>query len=539
MASKLMRGTAILTFGTVLSKVLGILYIIPFYWIIGGEENAALFNYGYVPYQIFLSIATAGVPLAIAKYIARYNAIEEYAVSRKLFRSGIFLMLITGVLTFIAMYALAPILAVMQVTSNSDGFTAQDVTMVMRAVSFALIIIPVMSLFRGYFQGHYSMAPSAVSQVIEQLARIIFLLSGTYIVLHVLDGSIVTAMSIATFSAFIGAIASMLCLLYYYFKRRPYLRKQYEADKGTLHISIPALYKSIIVTAIPFIIVGVASSLYQQYDLFTFQRIMVWLGDTAKDAQDKLGVINLSAQKIVMIPGTLALSFSVALVPLVSSAFIKKQYQVVHKNLTDVLQMTLFLTLPACLGIALLAEPIYTIFYGYSAFGTDILAFYAPIAILFSLFSVTAAILQGIDEQRFTVLSLLLGLLVKSVLQMPLMSLMGTKGALMATGLGYTVSVIFTLIIIHKYAHYSFKRIGQRTIGILILNVGMLIATYLVYLLCSQFISPEHRLSSVVLLLICVPVGVFSYGYLSLKTRLFDKIFPGRGDLLRQKLRIN
>src|SRR6185312_5514934 len=111
MSSKLIRGTFILTLGTILSKVLGLIYVIPFYAIIGGKEQAALYQFGYVPYSIFISIATAGVPLAVSKYIAKYNALEEYAVGRKLFRSGIYVMLGTGILSFLAMYSLAPWLA--------------------------------------------------------------------------------------------------------------------------------------------------------------------------------------------------------------------------------------------------------------------------------------------------------------------------------------------------------------------------------------------------------------------------------------------
>lgn len=178
MSSKLIRGTFILTLGTILSKVLGLLYVIPFYRIIGGNEPAALYQFGYVPYTIFISIATAGVPLAVSKYIAKYNAMEEYAVGRKLFHTGIYVMLATGIVSFLTMYGLAPWLAelVLKGAETKHHYTTADVAVVIRAVSFALLIIPVMSLIRGFFQGHQSMGPSAVSTVVEQLARIIFLL---------------------------------------------------------------------------------------------------------------------------------------------------------------------------------------------------------------------------------------------------------------------------------------------------------------------------------------------------------------------------
>lgn len=117
MSSKLMRGTAVLTAGTLLSKILGILYVIPFYWIAGGEQATILYQYGYVPYQIFLNIATAGVPLAVAKYISKYNSLNEYALSQRLYRSSTYLMIFTGIVSFLIMYIFAPILAGMQEVS--------------------------------------------------------------------------------------------------------------------------------------------------------------------------------------------------------------------------------------------------------------------------------------------------------------------------------------------------------------------------------------------------------------------------------------
>jgi len=83
--SKLLRGTFILTLGTYISRILGLFYIIPFFALVG-EHGTALYNYGYVPYSIFLSIATAAIPSAVAESISQYNAMGEYAVGRRLFK---------------------------------------------------------------------------------------------------------------------------------------------------------------------------------------------------------------------------------------------------------------------------------------------------------------------------------------------------------------------------------------------------------------------------------------------------------------------
>ncbi|MEK3887653.1 putative polysaccharide biosynthesis protein [Bacillus sp. FSL K6-3431] len=540
MSSKLIRGTFILTLGTILSKVLGLFYVIPFYAIIGaGDEEAALYTAGYIPYSIFISIATAGVPLAVSKYIAKYNAIEEYAVGRKLFKSGIYVMFVTGVLSFLAMYGLAPWLAelVLEGLENSP-YTVADVTTVMRAVSFALIIIPVMSLIRGFFQGHQSMGPSAVSTVVEQIARIAFLLGGSFIVLYVLNGNVVTAISVATFAAFIGGIASLLVLLWYWKKRKPGLDEFLQYDKGTVEISLGNMYKEILIYALPFVLVGIANPMYQFIDQNTFVRAMAEAGKEA-DALSSLGILNMTTHKLVIIPVSLATAFALTLVPLVTESFVKGDKRIMFRQLDQTFQVLLFITMPAAIGLALLAEPIYTAFFKFDPYAASVLQTYAPVAILFALFSVTAAVLQGINEQRYTILSLLTGILIKLAFNIPLIKAFGTQGAVYATALGYTVSIVINLIIIKKFAHYPFKLVARRSILIVIFNIMMAIPVWLVYKGMLYFIIPETKFQSIVIIVICAAIGGIIYGYLGLKSGLADRLFGTRLQKLKKRLRLS
>ncbi|WP_159065898.1 oligosaccharide flippase family protein, partial [Acinetobacter baumannii] len=134
-------------------------------------------------------------------------------------------------------------------------------------------------------------------------------------------GNVVTAISIATFSAFVCAFASLLLLLWYFYKRKPGLDRMLLEDRGTVKISIPTLYKDIILSAIPFIIVGSATSLYQLIDQFTLGRVLEYIGITPELVNSYVAIINFDVQKLIMIPGTLAIAFSMALVPLVTGAY--------------------------------------------------------------------------------------------------------------------------------------------------------------------------------------------------------------------------
>ena len=536
MSSKLLRGTFILTLGTMISKVLGLFYVIPFDAIVG-QAGTTLYQYSYVPYTIFISLATAGIPLAISKFISKYNALEEYAVGRKLFKSGLVIMMATGFVSFLILYFSAPLLGDMIIRDNDQVTKVGDVITVMRAVSFALIIVPFMSLIRGFFQGHQSMGPSAVSQVVEQIVRIVFLLAGAYIVLHVLKGSIAEAVSMATFAAFVGAIGSLAVLLWYWFKRKHYLDELLLHDKGTIDISLKDMYKEILLYAAPFVFVGIANPLFQFIDQITFNRAMVAIG-LAKESDFAFSALNFYSHKLVIIPVSLATAFSLTLVPNITRLYVERDRKGLNRELNQTFQVLLFLTLPAVVGMVLLAEPIYTVFYGHDLYGTEVLRSYAPVAILFALYSVTAAIMQGINEQRFTILSLLVGLFIKLSLNIPLIQLMETKGAILATILGYGAAILINLIVIKMYAHYPFRLVWRRSLLIVIFTTMMFAGAGGTYKLLTLFLSPESVWQSLVMILICAIVGVVIYGYLGMKSKLVNFLFGEKVERLKGKLHL-
>ncbi|TMU85974.1 polysaccharide biosynthesis protein [Bacillus sp. BHET2] len=538
MSSKLIRGTFILTLGTFISKFLGLFYVIPFDDLLKGhEEGASLYQYGYVPYTIFLTVATAGVPLAVSKFVSKYNAIGEYAVGRRLFKSGLVLMTLTGIVSFLIMYAFAPIFAGMTIKSNEQVISVDQVTTVIRAVSFALIIIPFMSLIRGFFQGHQSMGPTAVSQVIEQIVRIVFLLGGIYVVLNILGGTVTTAISVATFAAFVGGLASLGALIWYWYKRKPHLDELLEEDRGNEEVSLKSMYKEIIAYSIPFIFVGLANPLFQLVDQITFNTAMDDIGN-AKVSDHAFAVLNFYTHKLVIIPVSLATAFSMTLIPLITTSYTSGDRKTMRRNIDQTFQILLFLTVPAALGLALLAEPMYTMFYHSDALGTSILRSYAPVAILFALFAVTAAILQGIDEQKFTIFSLLVGLLLKLVLNIPLIRLFETQGAVLATTLGYVAAILINLYVIKKYARYQFGLIIRRTMFIGALNAIMAVVVLVLYTVLVKFLNPETGFQSILLVAICGGVGALVYFYLSLRSKLADRLFGDKITKIRSKLRI-
>ncbi|KMJ57786.1 cell division protein [Bacillus sp. LL01] len=534
--SNILRGTFILTLGTMISRVLGLVYIFPFYALVG-NAGGELYTYAYVLYSVVLSIATMGVPLAVSKFVAKYNALEEYAVGRKLFSSGLLLMSITGIVSFLILYILAPVFSPM-IINESSQHSYDDVTLVIRMVSFALLLVPVMSLIRGFFQGHESMGPTAVSQVVEQIARIIFLLGSVYIIINVTKGSLPTAIGYATFGAFIGALAGLGILVWYWFNRKRHLDILLEKDKGNVVVSYKEMYKEILLYAAPFVFVGLAMPLYQLVDTFTFNKAMVFAGVDSETSGNAFAIINTYGQKLVIIPVTLATAFALSLLPAVTRSFINSESDVLQRQLSTTLQILMFLTVPACIGLAILGGPAYAAFYSYDELGGYLLTWYAPTAIPLAIFTVTASVLQGINKQKYTVYGLAAGVALKLILNYPLIFFMEAEGSIVATAIGYLASVFINLWAIQKFTGFSYSIVLRRGMLMTIFNVIMIVGVLFVLQLLEGVVPySEGRLQAIIVVAVSGIVGAGIYFFLSYRSNLLMYLFGNRFSFLNRKER--
>ena len=125
-----------------------------FYQIIGGEEQMALFNYGYSYYATILEISGAGTPLAIAKLVAKYNAIGAYSVSRRIYKLGSWLLVVMGIVGFCILFFGSGFISDQILISNQQKFTPHDGALVLKSLSFGIPLVLVSSGLRGLFQGH-------------------------------------------------------------------------------------------------------------------------------------------------------------------------------------------------------------------------------------------------------------------------------------------------------------------------------------------------------------------------------------------------
>lgn len=528
----MIRGTVLLTAATFISKFLGMIYTIPFENLVGAS-GGKLYGLAYGPYTIFISLSTVGIPLAVSKFVAKYNSLGDYQTSRRMYKLAFRLMIITGFVSFATLFAGADLLARIYIPENSEGVTVADVAMVIRMVSFALLIIPPMSITRGFFQGFQSMGPTAISQVVEQVVRIAFLLVSVYLVINVFGGTITTAVGFATFSAFIGAIASALVLIWYWKHRKKHLNvylQQQEIQETNL--STRELFRELLSYAGPFVFVGLAIPLYQQIDAITFTRTLMNLDYDQAIIDQAFSNINLYGHKLIMIPITLATGTSLASLPTLTKSFVDRSYQLLFRQINQSLQIIMLLILPSVVGMSLLSNEIWGAFYSinqYIDLNGQLLSWYAPVALFFALFTVTASILQGINQQRFAIYSLLFGLILKSVINIPFMHWYGPKGAVIATGLASLATVVANLWCIKTAIQFSLKQLIKRSLLMAIFSSLMAIAVIAVkYLLGFYITYYDGRMANIVILFLTVTVGAGVYLWFSYKSTLLERVIGSK-----------
>ncbi|RSL34324.1 polysaccharide biosynthesis protein [Salibacterium salarium] len=537
-SNKFLRGTMILSLSQFLSKFLGMIYVFPFVAMVG-QQGMALYQYGYQPYTILLSLATLGVPMAVSKFVSKYNALGDYRTGQRLFQSGLIVMTLTGFVAFVLLFLMAPTIAdwIIQNPDEIGGNDLSSVVFTIRMVSVALLLIPAMSVFRGYFQGYQSMGPTAVSQIVEQIIRIGFILAMTFAILNIFNGERATAIGFATFGAFVGGLGALGVLLYYWKKRKHDM--QTEIDQSTVDYQVPlkSMYKELIAYALPLSFVGLAIPLFQLIDLFTFNNALTATDAfTQGEAETAYGVFSGSAHKLILIPVAIATAMSVTLIPTITNSFTNGDRALLQRQITQTYQVILFLAIPAAVGLMVLSYPTFAILFGLGdvELGGTILRYYAPAAIMFSLFSVTAAVLQGINCQKIAVLSLLAGLIVKATSAYGFLYMMGPIGGSFSTLAGYGTALIVNIWAIGKFAAFDYAIIIKRTILIVMLTLGMAVAVIIVKEGATALFPLDSWTNAFLIEFFSVITGAGLYFILTVKTGLAGIVLGDRFSILKK-----
>ena len=530
-------GATWLTIGNIVSRVIGALYVIPWATWLGQEYTQAntLYSVGYKPYSLFLAIATAGFPSAIAKQMAYFHSKNEYKVADKLFKNSMYVMLGTGLVSAALLWFLAPVLAVNSSTVNPEG-----AILVIRSLVPALLILPAMSLLRGYFQGFNDMKPTAVSQVLEQLARVIYMLTATYAIMRVYAGTATTAVVHSTFAAFVGALIALIYLIVIYIRHIPKIRNKIEFSANTIDVDFKDSVKLMVRDSIPFILLGSGIIIIQLIDTYTFSQILERTSSLLLvEISELYGVLSLDVDKLVMIIVSLAVSMATAAVPAVTRNYASGDNRATGELVSNITLIFSAVMLPAAAGMAAISDNVYTFFYSTgSAAGPALLITGALSSVALGAYTVFSTILQSMNFRRVAVKYLIVAIVIKLILQYPLVALLHGHGALLGTMIAFTISSIIMWLKINKELEIDTVTLRNHLIVIVMVTIVMAIVTVLWNLTLNALFGPVGRLLTFVKILITVIIaaGIYIVG-LGLFGRL-SLIIGDRYQEFQTKLRL-
>lgn len=524
--SSFIEGTIIASCAIVITKLLGVIYVIPFYSIIG-ERGGALYSYAYNIYNLFLNISVAGIPVAISKIISEYNTLEYFGAKEKAYKIGRNLVIIISFLCFLLLFCFSTKVSYIIIGNISGGNSIEDISFVIKSVSLCLLIIPFLSVTRGYLQGHKFISPTSTSQIIEQIVRISVILIGSYLVINVLHKDITFGVGVATLGAFFGGVFA-----YIYLKIKiNYNNSLFNKDnnKENVNIKSSVIIKKIVSYALPIIIISIVTNVYSMTDLTLVIRGLSQIGYSAIDAETISSIISTWGAKICMIVSAIAVGLSISLVPNMVCSYVKNDILETNRRFTQAVNIILVVALPLTLGISLLSHQIYTLFYGYSEYGVIILKYLSFTSFFASLHMVMNMALQGINKYKIIYINTIVGFLINALLDIPLIKIFNNigiypyYGAITATTIGYTVSFIIILISLKKEMHFDYSQI---TLILKKIVFPLTIMTLILFILnCLIRVNYSNRLAQIPIIILYTLLGGFIYLYLIYKNSALISVF--------------
>ena len=400
---------AILGVSSIIVRLIGVVYRIPLTNIIG-DKGIGYYSVAFDIYQILLLLSSYSLPLAVSKMVSARVALGQYKRSRKIFFSALFFALAVGLCAFAITFLFADFFAgtVMQVPQSAVA---------LKVLAFALIILSVLGVLRGYFQGLGNMVPTAVSNIAEQILNAIVsvvaasalfsygktIMEGTYDFTNAPEAFGAAG---GTMGTVFGAFFAMLVLIFWVYaynrRHKAQLLEDHSEEETTRFI-----LKVLVLTIVPVILNTAIYNLSSIVDKFIFSNMMVIKGMDADLKDSLIGMFSGKYWLIVNIPIALSSALASSLIPSIVTSMAKKDHTAVIRKIRSAIQITTIVAFPCAAGIGFLSKPIIMLLFP-SSTDPDKIALMLSIGCLtvvfYCLSTITNSILQGIDRMRIPVI---------------------------------------------------------------------------------------------------------------------------------------
>jgi stage V sporulation protein B len=494
------KGFAILSAAGFMVKLLSLLYV-PFLKKILGEQGLGVYYSAYSIFVYIYILTNAGIPVAISKMVSELIAVGNYKDAVRTFKMARFLLLILGLIMSLIMIILAVPL--------SKWAKSDTARLAIMCLAPTILITSVLSAYRGYFQGRGNMAPTAISQVLEQIANTLFsLIFAAYFIKY----GIAAGAAGGTVGTAIGALIATIYMIYTYEKN-----KVFRVPKGYNKLDIKRfttkrLIKKLLSYAVP---MTVCLGLQQSgliIDLWLVKSRMLEAGIAAKQVDVLWGVLS-QYTALIGVPIAIISSLAITILPSISSLMALRDKQAVKNKINYAFRLCFLVAVPSTVGLAVLAKPI-VYFIGYGSDVSRLLMYGSVVIVFMAVVSIQTSILQGLGKLYLVTFYAVLALLGKIIINYIFVAIpsFNVLGAVMASGVSFTILLILNHFTINKVLRVRIK-LSSHAIKPIIASGVMAIVAKLMYsnfnFICS-FIK-EGYFANAIAIMIAISLAILTY----------------------------
>lgn len=497
---------SILALASIIVRLIGIVYRIPLTNIVG-NEGMGYYGFAFEVYQILVILSTSAIPVAVSKLTAARVAKREYKNAQRIFRcSIIFAAVLSGTL------ALITFVGARQISSFMFGGIT-EVAPALRVLAPTVFVCAVMGVFRGYTQGLGNMAPTGLSQVVEQIFNAIVSVAAAAILIS--RGAAYGAAG-GTMGTFMGAVSSLVFLYFVYSANRKGLNQRMKKDPTKKLMEDKEIYRLIGLTVIPLILTSTIYQISSLLDSALFSNILKAIGYQSSFISSLYGIYSSKYQLLINLPLGITSALSVAMMPGIAGAIALNRKDQVREQMDMVIRMTMLIAIPCAVGVAVMGGPIMQMLFNDATTLPGRMLIVGAVTIIFyALSTLTSTILQASNHMRVPVINAAISLGVHIVFTVVLLAFANLHIFALIYG-NIVFSFCMCVLNLRSLAKLIDYRLDiQKMCGAtFVASVIMGVVTFLVYKGCIYVIH-----SNILSTLIAIIIAVVVYALFMVLTR--------------------
>lgn len=498
---------SILAIAGIIARLIGLLRRIPLTNIIGNTGNG-YYSTAYEVYYIMLIISSYSLPLAVSKVVSARISKQQYKNAQKAFHCAMTFAIISGGVAFAAVEIFGDWIA--------NQFVKEPMSaMSLKVLGPALLIVSIMGVLRGYFQGIGTMMPTAVSQIIEQIFVVIVSIAGAIVLfgrgekigalLHNEKYAPAYGAAGASLGPVVGAIVGLGFLMLIYMAYRPRMKYQIRKDVNSKEESYSSVFRIILLTIVPVLLSTTVYNISNIIDVRIYNQVMIEKG-FADIKADLWGVYTGQYKVLINVPLALANAMCSSVVPVLTGLLVKSQLKDIEQKINQAMRFTMMITIPSAMGLTVLARPIITmLFPDKGDLGINLLQIGSISVVFLSMSTLTNGVLQGINKINVPVRNAVIALVLHvAALYLMLQMDMGIQGVVYSNILFAVIMCVLNALAIRKELHYHQEWVRTFVIPF----ISALIMGGVIIGLNKLLLNLVGNILSVV---ICITVGVVVY----------------------------